>query len=72
MSNLRVAIVFAIGLSIGYQWATVENDHAVCGNYATKYSNWYGWLSVKDGVYRCFWIESEYPNRVRQGIKDIK
>ena len=72
MSNLRVAIVFVVGLTLGYGVATVETSHEVCGNYNTTNGEWNGWLSIKDGVYRCFWVESRYPYRTRQGVVDVK
>jgi hypothetical protein len=72
MSNLRVAIVFALGVTLGYALAVKEDNHSMCSDYATKYSDWHGWLSVKDGVYRCFWLESAYPWRTRQGIVEVE
>jgi len=72
MSNLRVAIVFALGVALGYAMAVKEDSHSMCGNYTTKHSDWNGWLSVKDGVYRCFWLESRYPWRTRQGIVEVE
>jgi hypothetical protein len=49
-----------------------EHSHTVCGDYATTYAAWNGWLSIKDGTYRCFWVESNYPYRVKQGVIDVK
>lgn len=71
MSNLRVAIVFVLGVTLGYTLAVKEDSHSMCGNYVAKYGDWYGWLSVKDGVYRCFWLESAYPWRIRQGVIEV-
>jgi hypothetical protein len=62
---LGVALISAYA---GYKAAKWELDHTVCGNYERGHSYWRGWLSVKDGVSRCFWIESEFPWRVRQGV----
>jgi hypothetical protein len=69
---LRYAIVACFSGFVGYSIAAYEHDHQVCGNFTTKHSDWYGWLSVKDGVYRCFYLESRYPYRVRQGIVEVK
>jgi hypothetical protein len=69
---LRYALVACFSAFLGYSMAAYENDHQVCGNYATNHSDWHGWLSVKDGVYRCFYLESRYPYRVRQGIIEVK
>jgi hypothetical protein len=62
---LVVALLSAYG---GYKAAKWELEHTVCNNYKKGHSYWHGWLSVKDGVSRCFWLESEYPWRVRHGV----
>ena len=69
---LRYALVACFSGFVGYSVAAYEVDHQICGNYATKHSDWHGWLSVKDGVYRCFYLESRFPYRVKQGIVEIK
>jgi len=51
----------------------VHFEHNDCIDYSGKYQRYEAWLSVKDGIYRCFWIEKDYPHRVRiQGIIDVK
>ena len=64
-----VAMLSAYG---GYKAAQMELHHGICGNYQTKHAEWRGWLSVKDGVYRCFWVESEYPWRLRHGVAKVE
>jgi len=66
--------ILAIGIFVGWTANSIQNpaNHAMCGNYTTKHSDWNGWLSVKDGVYRCFWLESRYPWRTRQGIVEVR
>ena len=64
-----VAMLSAYG---GYKAAQMELHHGICGNYKTKHAEWQGWLSVKDGVYRCFWVESEYPWRLRHGVAKVE
>lgn len=66
---LGVALISAYG---GYKAAKWELEHMVCGDYQTKHAQWRGWLSVKDGVYRCFWVESEYPWRLRHGVARVE
>lgn len=66
---LGVALISAYG---GYKAAKLELEHTVCGDYQTKHAEWRGWLSVKDGVYRCFWVESEYPWRLRHGVAKVE
>ena len=62
---LGVALVSAY---VGYKAAKWELEHTVCNSYQKGHSYWHGWLSVKDGISRCFWLESEYPWRVRHGV----
>jgi energy-converting hydrogenase Eha subunit G len=64
-----VAMLSAYG---GYKAAQMELHHGICSNYQTKHAEWRGWLSVKDGVYRCFWVESEYPWRLRHGVAKVE
>jgi hypothetical protein len=66
---LGVALISAYG---GYKAAKWELEHTICGDYQTKHAQWRGWLSVKDGVYRCFWVESEYPWRLRHGVARVE
>jgi hypothetical protein len=39
-----------------------------CADYSTKYGMWLGYKASKNGEVRCFWVESYYPYRVRQGV----
>jgi hypothetical protein len=65
---LGVALISAYG---GYKAAKWELEHTVCGSYQTKNAEWHGWLSVKDGISRCFYVESAYPWRVRHGVIQV-
>ena len=65
---LGVALISAYG---GYRAAKWELEHTVCGSYQTKHAEWHGWLSVKDGISRCFYVESAYPWRVRHGVIQV-
>jgi hypothetical protein len=65
--------VFALGLLCGWVANKVEFDHTGCDDFTGKHQRYEAWLSVRDGVYRCFWIEKDYPHRVRvQGVIDVK
>jgi hypothetical protein len=69
--ELFVLIMIGVALGFayaGYKAAKWELEHTVCGSYQKGHSYWHGWLSVKDGVSRCFYVESEYPWRVRHGV----
>jgi hypothetical protein len=72
MSMWRYGLVACFSAFMGYSIAMLELEHEVCGNYTTSNSDWHGWLSIKDGVFRCFWVESRYPYRVKQGIIEVK
>ena len=66
--------ILVIGICIGWTASNIQKptNHSMCSDFATKYSDWHGWLSVKDGVYRCFWLESRYPWRTRQGVIEVE
>ena len=73
LKDLVYVAVFCFGVMVGYVANKVEFDHHDCIDYSGKHQRYEAWLSVKDGVYRCFWIEKDYPNRVRvQGVIDVK
>lgn len=67
-----IAIISALlGLAVGFLACEYKhlNDHLECNDYNTKHSKWTGY-AAKDlhGDIRCFWLEQEYPNRIRQGV----
>ena len=65
--------VFALGVVCGWVANKVEFDHTGCDDFTSKHQRYEAWLSIRDGVYRCFWIEKDYPHRVRvQGVIDVK
>lgn len=68
LAVIGVALLSAYG---GYKAAKWELEHTVCGSYQKGHSDWHGWLSVKDGVFRCFYVESAYPWRVRHGVIQV-
>jgi len=41
-----------------------------CHDYTTNNGVWIGYIATKNGETRCFWVESYYPYRVRQGRLD--
>jgi hypothetical protein len=73
MKDLIFIFVFCFGVLVGYAVGRMEWAHEDCYDATGKYQRYEAWLSVKDGIYRCFWIEKDYPHRVRiQGIIDVK
>jgi hypothetical protein len=76
MSILTRAFImsaFAFGVLLGYVTGRMEWAHEDCFDTTGKYQRYEAWLSVKNGTYRCFWIEKDFPHRVRvQGVIDVK
>ena len=61
------------GTFVGYNIGKIEWTHTDCYDVAGKHVDYTAWLSVRNGTYRCFWIEDKYPHRVRQqGVIDVK
>jgi hypothetical protein len=61
--------VFAFGILVGHTMGRMEWSHSECNDIPEHTA----WLSVRDGIYRCFWIQNNYPWRVRlQGVIDVR
>jgi hypothetical protein len=68
-----IMAAFAFGVWVGYIAGRMEWSHEDCYDATGTYQRYEAWLSVRNGIYRCFWIENEYPNRVKmQGVIDVK
>lgn len=76
MSILTRAFImsaFAFGVLLGYIAGRMEWEHNDCYDATGKYQRYEAWLSVKNGTYRCFWVETQSPFRVKmQGVIDVK
>lgn len=73
LKQVWIIAVFILGVFLGYMAGQSEYEHDSCYDTTGKYSDYTAWLSVRDGIYRCFWIEKNYPWRVRQqGVIDVK
>ena len=46
----------------------IDMQELTCADYSTKHAIWIGYSSTKNEQIRCFWVESAYPWRVRQGV----
>jgi hypothetical protein len=59
-----------VGGVIGWQGNIIYNrdKELTCSDFATKHAMWKGFLSMRDGDMRCFWLEDKYPWRIRQGV----
>ena len=42
-----------------------QHEYMKCPDYETKYAKWIGYVSFNHDEVRCFWVENEYPRRVR-------
>jgi hypothetical protein len=64
---IKTVLWFCIGVMVGYIAHQVRHtiDLVKCPSYVTKYATWVGYVSFNHDEVRCFWIENEYPRRVR-------
>ena len=68
-----ILAAFVFGTWVGYIAGRMEWDHEGCYDTRDVYRGYDAWLSVKNGTYRCFWIEREFPHRVKmQGVIDVR
>jgi hypothetical protein len=68
-----IMCAFVFGVWVGFIAGRMEWDHEGCVDSQGTYTRYEAWLSVRHGVYRCFWIEKDYPHRVKlQGVIDVK
>ena len=73
VKQVVILSVFILGVLLGYMAGQSEYKHDSCYDMSGTYTDYTAWLSVRDGIYRCFWIEDEYPWRVRlQGVIDVR
>ena len=73
MKEIIFVGVFALGVVCGWVANQAHFEHNDCYDATGKYQRYEAWLSVKNGIYRCFWIEKDFPHRVRmQGVIDVK
>jgi formylmethanofuran dehydrogenase subunit E-like metal-binding protein len=76
MTLLREAVLIGhlcLGIIIGYVVCGIERNHNACHDSTGKYTHYTAWLSERNGVYRCFWLEDSYPYRVKQqGVVDVR
>jgi hypothetical protein len=63
--------IIIFSMLVGAYMMKIYNDIQLldCHDFTTKHSVWKGFMA-KDlqGDVRCFWLEQEHPNRVRQGV----
>ena len=73
LNGVFIVFAFMLGALVGHTMGRMEWTHEDCYDATGTYQQYEAWLSVRHGVYRCFWIEQEYPNRVKmQGVIDVK
>lgn len=66
---ILVATFFTLfGYGIGK--AVHAHEYMKCGDYLVGQTLWVGYLASSHSETRCFWRESSYPWRVREGLVD--
>jgi hypothetical protein len=71
--QIVILSVFIVGVFLGYMAGQSEYKHESCYDITGKYTDYTAWLSVRDGIHRCIWIENNYPWRVKQqGVIDVR
>ncbi len=71
MKDVIILGAVGLGLIVGYAANEYRHmlEHIECNSYSTKHSKWDGYVAKDEhGQLRCFWLEREYPNRIRQGV----
>lgn len=64
-------LCFMGGFAYCSMYSYVEyNDH--CTTYKTNGVEWIGYRAINEGnERRCFWLESRFPYRIRQGVERL-
>jgi hypothetical protein len=67
-----VKIVFIIGIIVGWfvKGIYIDIQELTCHDFSTKHSVFRGFSATKNGEVRCFWLENQYPWRVKQGVTE--
>lgn len=71
MKDAILLVALVLGLIVGYIVNEYRHmlEHIECNSYSTKNSKWDGYVGKDEhGQLRCFWLEREYPWRIRQGV----
>jgi hypothetical protein len=71
MKDAIILLALVLGLTVGYIVNEYRHmlEHIECNSYSTKHSKWDGYVGKDEhGQLRCFWLEREYPWRIRQGV----
>ena len=68
LAVLGAIVVFMGGFGYGSLEHYVEHIDK-CTDYETKQSVWKGYRVIgENNERRCFWLEQNYPHRIRQGV----
>jgi len=69
--NFKCVCIVCIALLVGAYGMKIYYDIQFldCHDFTTKHTVWKGFLARDaSGDVRCFWLEQEYPNRMRHGV----
>ena len=66
-SLLIVVFLMCACVVFGYLGNELKHQHQYmkCPSFTTKHATWVGYVSYNEHEVRCFWVENEYPRRVR-------
>lgn len=67
---IKYLAILCVGVCIGWLGKDIylTNQRLTCSDYTTKHAIWQGFMSIRHGDVRCFWLEDKFPWRVRQGV----
>ena len=68
IGNVLIVVFLMCACAVfGYLANELKHQHRYmkCPNYTTKHATWVGYVSYTHDEVRCFWVENEYPRRVR-------
>ena len=71
MKESLIIVATLLGIMVGFLVSEHKHrlDNIQCTSYSTKHSKWDGYLARNEhGDIRCFWLEREYPWRLRHGV----
>jgi hypothetical protein len=71
MKNALILFSLCLGMTVGFAANEYRHmlQHIECNSYNTRHSLWVGYVAKDEhGQLRCFWLEQEFPNRIRQGV----
>ena len=70
---LKQTMIVLLSFVMGFIFNTVATPIANidrCTDYRTELTSWKGYIGLSgDGDVRCFWLEQQFPRRIKQGVE---